>query len=1479
MHIFGRLFLAIFLVVYVSIALCNYSLVQSYIAGYVSDWFSQKTGGHVQIGSLYINPLGQVVIRDVQVVDPAGDTLADLGRLSVRFSGIPVSSDGLSLDAVMLSDTYYHFATVYDFSQEGDTNYLTNLEFIIAAFASPSEDTSTSHFVINVKNLNLRNIHYKMDLVDGYENPFPYGVDIAHMDYSNINGRFKNIRVDNDYIDCRIVSFSAVERSGFAVRDMSADISVSPYHISAQNMELNTDNSRILADASLEYNGWEGMDEYCDSVNMSLLLKPGSVGGLADACYWAPDIWGVDQQVNVEGYFYGPLADITAVNVLASFGEETEISLDGRITGLPYIEVTNIDAEIHKFHSNHQDLYSVNHPDWVEFYAEDIVRQLGSFDGVAEFHGDCHNWVGTVNISSEACDLDVNAAVSFDERHNEYEYRADLYSNNIDLSNIISNDYVTRTGLSVSLYGRGLDFDHLRGTIDGELVNTVILGNSIDATSFSGQIADKVVDVDLEVNDPLLAISAQGKVDFSDSITGYNAHVSLSNCNLTQLRLVTPSIYPTIVSAHLDVDLQGLSLNTMIGSMVVSDMDLLVNADELHLNRCALDVQRQRHNRKQLTLNSDWVKAELVGYFDYTNIPLLVRQFCDNYVPVYYNPFAGQSPLDVSPIADHYLNLDVRWIGKPHQLHALIPDLGIATGSSLHCSYNYMESLKLVMRSDSVSYGSVCFEDLGVQGTPVGDNYSLSLDADHVSVGAIDFMQKMNLSVDSRSSDATVGLHWGRTSDALNRGDLGLYLVSAPTGNRLSITRPTFFLDGSRWVVSCPDGVNFDNDHIQINPLRVSGNGQSLSLDGAIEHKYNDYLNVAFSDFRLDEVLRLFVQDEMFAIGGSLSGNGSLYGINDSPYFNSKLRIDEFTLGGQSFGLVDVLASWNAEMNQLNLALKTIQHREKGLSVPVEAEGYVELGGDDPELKFDIDLLNFDLSSISPFVSSFSSRLDGRLSGSFMVDGTLSSPTIEGSLAFDEASLLIDATGVAYSFSDSVAIAGNGIRFNRFRVSDPKQNIAYLDGVLDCSDFTKVSADLRLQSDNILALDIPVGDDLSGALYVKVAARVRGLLDDLSVTGEVFTNPGSHLTVPVSDRRVASSQNYITFVSDEVAGERKVSSSAESSDLPISIKADLHLTPDLRLSIPMDFMSQMFVGVGASGAGDLRFALENGEPSVTGTYEISAGTLSLNLAQLVSRKFVIESGSTLVFPGNISDTRFDIDAVYTLRTNVSTLTGGLSASESSQRTVTVEDVFKLSGTLDAPQLGFDIRLPNADQSVQEEVFAFIDRTNERDMLNQSASLLVLGQFSNASNAAPSDASSASGYQAVVNTMGSIVSSMVSFVDLNFDYHAATELTTEQFELDISKEWNRFYFESSFGYGGDARNFSESGYNNVVGDMLVGYKLSPNVHLFMFNRTNTNDYTRMDLPYRQGMGLKFTRDFDKWSDVVKFKKKKKTSQVK
>lgn len=114
-------------------------------------------------------------------------------------------------------------------------------------------------------------------------------------------------------------------------------------------------------------------------------------------------------------------------------------------------------------------------------------------------------------------------------------------------------------------------------------------------------------------------------------------------------------------------------------------------------------------------------------------------------------------------------------------------------------------------------------------------------------------------------------------------------------------------------------------------------------------------------------------------------------------------------------------------------------------------------------------------------------------------------------------------------------------------------------------------------------------------------------------------------------------------------------------------------------------------------------------------------------------------------------------------------------------------------------------------------------------------------------------------------MGAIVSSLVKFVDVNVKYQAATATTAGQWDVGISKRWNKLYFESTFGYGTNS-DLDAAMPNVLVGDVEMGYKYTPFVNIYGFHRTNTSYFTRNELPYKQGVGIKLTKDFDTFYDL-------------
>ena len=284
-------------------------------------------------------------------------------------------------------------------------------------------------------------------------------------------------------------------------------------------------------------------------------------------------------------------------------------------------------------------------------------------------------------------------------------------------------------------------------------------------------------------------------------------------------------------------------------------------------------------------------------------------------------------------------------------------------------------------------------------------------------------------------------------------------------------------------------------------------------------------------------------------------------------------------------------------------------------------------------------------------------------------------------------------------------------------------------------------------------------------------------------------------------------------------------------------------------------------------------------PNILGNYVFTSGNFSLSLLQLLNKNFAIEEGSSLNFPGNIDDARFNLSAVYNQRVNLATLVGN-NGSGISDSYVQVQDIINLSGTLQDPSIKFDIQLPNAEQSVTDQVFSYIDRTNERDMLNQSISLLLFGRFTPAGSSNDNSGifSDASSINLLTSSASSMVSNLVKVVDVDFKYQAGTGTAPGQFDVGISKQWEKLYFESTLGYGNTGNNLENDFSNVLVGDVEVGYKFNPYFRFYGFHRNNTSYYTRTELPYKQGLGIKLSKDFNNIYELFPWLRRKKDTQT-
>ena len=283
--------------------------------------------------------------------------------------------------------------------------------------------------------------------------------------------------------------------------------------------------------------------------------------------------------------------------------------------------------------------------------------------------------------------------------------------------------------------------------------------------------------------------------------------------------------------------------------------------------------------------------------------------------------------------------------------------------------------------------------------------------------------------------------------------------------------------------------------------------------------------------------------------------------------------------------------------------------------------------------------------------------------------------------------------------------------------------------------------------------------------------------------------------------------------------------------------------------------------------------------TLNGEYTISQGNFHFNAMNIAQRDFSITDGSSVRFNGDIMDSRLDITGLYTTKASVATLIAD-TTTVSARRTVNCN--IGISGSLREPSLKFSIEIPDLDPTTQGKVESALN--TEDKVQRQFLSLLISNTFM------PNEQSgvvnnTASLYSSVAEIMAGQLNSILNKLNIPLDLglnYQSSESGTNIFDVAVSTQLfnNRVIVNGAFG-NRDYDNSATQG-SDVVGDIDIEIKLDKpgRVRLTLFSHS-ADDYTNyLDNTQRNGVGLAYQVEFNKFADFIKrlFTKKKRSEAV-
>ncbi|MEM9985335.1 MAG: translocation/assembly module TamB domain-containing protein, partial [Bacteroidota bacterium] len=836
-------------------------------------------------------------------------------------------------------------------------------------------------------------------------------------------------------------------------------------------------------------------------------------------------------------------------------------------------------------------------------------------------------------------------------------YRGSLVTKNFNVDGLgLSAQTLSRKlNLNANLAGQGFSLSDAQVKLSGLVTQSDLVDVAIDTLRTNVDLAER------EVRGLVYLFDGTGRADLDlninlrESPQLYQATGSLEQIDLNRYRLLSDTL---IVTTQLEADLNGDSLEAMVGSLILKETQLarpdssrlIVPSFELISTFTGLEDSLARRE-KVLQIDSDLLKVDIHGKFTFDRVFDLTKQL--------------QTEVKLFT-ANKDSSLEAYYAQKQLQESDLDISLAISPGDSLNAALGFFQ-LPLYLEPNYfpddpsqaiiqaklryVFQGENSLEELTIRLTQLDTlfAYGIGARAPEMDVNLVKLANqntllvsggvytgtftpdpafsmdelRLDLAGDSRTFELDL-LTRQAASNSLAR--LGLMTRFLPDGRILSSIQPDESLiaiqrDTLNFIQA--GEVTFQGDSVLVNPIKLESKDHSraVSAEGILSPYNYDSLMVRVDSFNLRTINELI--NVGYELGGVYNAKAALRAVLGELKVSLSSRLDDFTLDDYHYGDLDIQSRYQPTKDAVKVNAQLIDQGDTTILIT----GQYRIKDEENPLAFNLlTQEGFPLGYITPFVEGELYGIEGRVElQEFVVKGTPSSPVVNGIGFFQQAGFGVSYFKTQYTLGGRILFDNDRIVLEDLKLFDRYQSIARranLHGNILHRNMRQFRFDLQVDSvQNFLLMDTRKQDNdlFYGTLFVNDAlADITGDLSQLSLNAIASFGPKSILRLPLTDFSTYGRPEYIIFT-DEVAEETGPANTG-------LLGYDINLTALLTENLEVELIFDERVGdiIRGRGEGSLNMQVdESGAFSMFGRYEVTQGDYLFTSQNVINKKFEV----------------------------------------------------------------------------------------------------------------------------------------------------------------------------------------------------------------------------------------------------------------
>lgn len=1466
--------------------------VQNSIGERAEKELTNLLGTQVSIGEVSYSPFNRITLSDVKVCDDNG---AD--ALNVEHLGAGVSIFE-SLWQKKIVVTYAEFIGLNLNLYRDSVDAPLNIQPIIARLKKDDgKEPSRFDVAVNMVVIRRSSLTYNVNDAPAADHD---KFDKNHIFVSDIRADIQAPVIRNNDFEVVVRRLAAAERSGIMLNDFSSVFKLDSMSASVSGLSVITPRSALkLSDIEL-------ISPLSKEFSLSTALKSpvsvlkGSYITLSELSPFVGILKEMDSTFDIEFMADGSFDDLEIskidiadrtldlwikgsghVHDLTKGKDRISFNLDRFDVGANLPAISDFFNTISNDYSNSSNSSTYKNISLDRLAPLGLVNITGKVSGspsTLDYSGQLFTDCGNASIDFGLMKVDKNSPVKVD---------GTLSCDSFDPS-LLDKSLTKLTNISIeSIFDLAFAPNgEINGTLDFDLPNVEYNGYNLTDIKGGASFGGNTVDCELTSSSPVMDFAIKGGGELRGIAPRTEVFAKINKLYLAPF--ITGPYQDFTLSLEGDASLNGRDIDCLTGWLNIKDLNFNETDGSRSLSIQSIEIESNYTDSiRSITLHSNPIDTEIKGNFSFAKLPNEITNMIAQVYPAIVRP--KEIPFD--PSSALTMKMTMKEDTMLSRFFKLPVD--IIYPITLDADLNTIEGLATL----NLDAPYLRQKNKLIEGTKLQAILNAKADTSNLSFSTImptkNGMMSLTLNSGGDSDSIDTSIDWSIDRAKDFHGKLSFLTTFSRRDDEQGLITDIDFkstqmvFNDSAWYIT--------PGHIGITPgrIRVDGVGgeraeQTLSINGVAATDSIEHLVISLNQIDLDYLFETLNISDAVMFGGRATGvfYGAALLSKEPILYTPRLSVESLKYNYCEMGDGLIKSYWDNSTKSISIDAVITQRNGKRSMI----DGYIRPLTEELDFEFHAD--KAPIGFMLPFMSAFTSKISGYVTGGAHLFGTFKDLDMKGSIFVGDLSMKLDFTNTTYTTSSPVYINPGKISFNNVELKDQYGNTAQLDGYVTHEFFHNPTFQFKVtKAKDLLVYDVNENiteDPWYGKIFGSGSATVTGAPGTVDIGVTMTTAPKSTFTFVLSDAENATEYDFITLRDRDAAKKDSIAAltapplivrqlkeriqKVEEHPSLYTMEFNVDITPAATMNLIMDPIGGDKII--ANGSGHLRMTYSSdGDLRMYGDYTLQRGSYNFTLQDIIIKDFTIKEGSKISFLGDPYAAQLNIEAGYTVNANLSDLDESFLEDKELNRTnVPVEALLKVRGDMRQPDLSFDLNFPTLTRDTYRKVRSIV---STEDMMNrQIIYLLALNRFYT-----PDYMNTTHGNE-LVSVASSTISSRLGTMlgQLSDNWSIAPNIRSDRgdfsdVEVDVALSShllnNRLLFNGNFGYRDKSLNN-----NSFIGDFDIRYLLNRagTIQLKAYNRYNDQNYYLKSALTTQGVGIVFKRDFDNiFSFLRKLKK--------